>query len=206
MLRSTKKKNDSHTCRLDQHTSQLETLERQVRTLITAIHDNNIGGHSAHVATNNNDDTRIDKLEEIVRQYIKSKIRTNTKINYLTSIIHQNHHDPTQGRTEQLAINSIGKLDHQSHTCRLDQHTSRLETLESQMRMLTTAIHARVVTNNNDDTRLDKLEEIVRQYIKSAILTNNRTNKKINSLTSTIADNDKSTQRTILDFHRGVRN
>ena len=112
MLRSTKKKNDSHTCRLDQHTSQLETLERQVRTLITAIHDNNIGGHSAHVATNNNDDTRIDKLEEIVRQYIKSKIRTNTKINYLTSIIHQNHHDPTQGRTEQLAINSIGKLDH----------------------------------------------------------------------------------------------
>ena len=54
--------------RLVQHTKQLETLERQVGLLTTAISDNNIRGHSADVATNNNDDTRLDKLEEIVRQ------------------------------------------------------------------------------------------------------------------------------------------
>ena len=95
-------------------------------------------------------------------------------------------------------------MDHQSHTCRLDQHTTRLETLESQMKMITTTINARVATNNNNDLRLEKLEEIIRQYIKSAILTNKRTKKKIHSLTSTITDNENET-RNVLDFLRGVR-
>mmetsp|Transcript_33295 Transcript_33295/g.37223 ORF Transcript_33295/g.37223 Transcript_33295/m.37223 type:complete len:110 (-) Transcript_33295:509-838(-) len=39
------------------------------------------------------------------------------------------HHpqDTTQGRSkQQLITNSMGKLDHQSHTSRLYQHTSRL--------------------------------------------------------------------------------
>ena len=72
------------------------------------------------------------------------------------------------------------------------------------MRMVTTTINARVATNNNNDIRLEQLEEIVRQYIKSAILTNKRTNKKINSLTSTITDNENET-RNVLDFLRGVR-
>ena len=70
------------------------------------------------------------------------------------------------------------------------------------MRMVTTTINARVATNNNNDIRLEQLEEIVRQYIKSAILTNKRTKKKINSLTSTISANEND---TILDFLRGVR-
>ena len=66
--------------------------------------------------------------------------------------------------------------------------------------MLTTAIHdnnvlgysAHVATNNNDDTRLDYLEGILRQHIKSAIQTNKRMNKKINSLTSKFADNENN--------------
>ena len=45
--------------------------------LTMAIHDNNIGGHSVCAATNNNDDTRLNYLEGILRQYIKSSIRTN---------------------------------------------------------------------------------------------------------------------------------
>ena len=89
----------------------------------------------------------------------------------------------------------MGKLDHQSHTSRLNQHTSRLEYLKRQVRMLTTAIHNnnfgghsdRVATDNNDDdNRLDKLEELLNKSIKSSI----RTNKKINSLISKFADND----------------
>ena len=78
--------------------------------------------------------------------------------------------------------------------------------------MLTTTIHdinvgghsACVATTNNDDTRLDKLEEVVHQYIKSIIWTNNQTNKKIISLTSTFSDNeennyDNTTQITSID-------
>ena len=65
--------------------------------LITAVHDNNFGGHSACVATNNNDDTRLDKLEEILRQHIKSTIRinnwTNKKNNSLTSTFADNEDD-----------------------------------------------------------------------------------------------------------------
>ena len=61
------------------------------------------------------------------------------------------------------------------------------------MRMITTTINARVATNNNNDNRLEILEEIVRQYIKSTILTNKPTNKKINSLTSTIVVNENDT-------------
>ena len=49
--------------------------------LTKAIHDNNLGGHSARVATNNNDDTCLDKLEEILRQHIKSAIWTNNRTN-----------------------------------------------------------------------------------------------------------------------------
>ena len=70
------------------------------------------------------------------------------------------------------------------------------------MKMITTTINVRVATNNNNDTRLEILEKIVRQYIKSTILTNKQTNKKINALTSAIADNEND---TVLDFLRGVR-
>ena len=42
----------------------------------------------------------------------------------IDAIICQNHQDTTQGRKEQLDINSLGRLDHQSHTCRLNQQTS----------------------------------------------------------------------------------
>ena len=65
----------------------------------------------------------------------------------IDALIRRNHQDTTQGRNEQLVINSMGKLDHQSHTSRLDQHTSRLEYFEHferQVRIITTAIE----TNN----------------------------------------------------------
>ena len=102
------KKNDSHTCQLDQHTYQLKTLERQVRMLITAINDNNIRGHSACVATNNNDDTRLDKLEEVLRQHIKSAIqtnnRTNKKIKSLTSTSADNEDNNNDNTTRTTSI------------------------------------------------------------------------------------------------------
>ena len=40
--------------KLDHHSSQIEYLERQMRLLTTAIHNNNFGGHSTRVATDNN--------------------------------------------------------------------------------------------------------------------------------------------------------
>ena len=75
----------SHTSRLDQHISWLRYLERQVRMLTTAIHDNNFWGHSTRVATENNDANCLDKLEGLFAQSIKSVIRTNKKLNSLTS-------------------------------------------------------------------------------------------------------------------------
>ena len=48
----------SHTSQFNQHTSQLKYIERQVRMVTTAIHNNNFGGHSTRVITaNNNDNT-----------------------------------------------------------------------------------------------------------------------------------------------------
>ena len=52
---------------LNQHTSRLETLEHQVRLFTTAIHDNNVGGHSVRGATVKNDnDDRLLELEAMV--------------------------------------------------------------------------------------------------------------------------------------------
>ena len=77
--------------------------------LTTAIHDNNFGGHSACVATNNNDDTRPDKLEEILSQHIKSAIwannRTNKKINSLTSTFADNEDNNSEYATLTYSIN-----------------------------------------------------------------------------------------------------
>ena len=42
----------------------------------------------------------------------------------IDAIICRNHQDTSQGRNKQLAINSIRKLDYQSHTSGLNQHTS----------------------------------------------------------------------------------
>ena len=63
----------SHTSRLDQHTSRLETLERNVRTINTALDNNNVGGHSVR---NNDDTTRLDLLEGLLSQHITSQTRT----------------------------------------------------------------------------------------------------------------------------------
>ena len=134
--------------------------------------------------------------KDIQNQYKGALFENN--IACIDAIIRRN--DTTQGRSEQLVINTMGRLDHQSHTSRLDQHTSRLETLERQVRSITTGIHKnnvgghsiRGATNNNDDTRLDYLEGIIRQHITYQTRTNNRTNKKFNSLTSNSANNENN--------------
>ena len=57
----------SQTSRLNQHTSRVETLKCQVRTLTKAIYDNNVGGHSVCAATvKNGNDNRLLELEAIV--------------------------------------------------------------------------------------------------------------------------------------------
>mmetsp|Transcript_30728 Transcript_30728/g.34399 ORF Transcript_30728/g.34399 Transcript_30728/m.34399 type:complete len:939 (-) Transcript_30728:336-3152(-) len=130
---------------------------------------------------------------EDVRNQYKGALFEHT-IARIDAIIRRNHHhDTTQGRNEQLAINSMGKLDHQSHTTRLVQHTSRLETLERQLRTLTAAIHdnnvgghsvhGATVQNDVNDRLVDlevkvfKLNNTINGYFDNKNNDNNRIDK-----------------------------
>ena len=134
--------------------------------------------------------------EDAQNQYKGAPFENN--ITCIDAIIcRDHHHNSTQEPSKQLAINTIGRIDHQSHTSRLNQHTLRLEALKRQVQMLNTALHdnnvgGHSVCNNNDDTRLDFLEGILRQHITSQTQTNNQTNKKFNSLTSYSDNNDNN--------------
>ena len=117
-------------------------------------------------------------------------------IAHIDAIICQNHHYSTQEQSKQLAINTIGRLDHQSHTSRLNQYTSRLETLERQVRTLTTAfydnnvgghsVRAATVKNNNDN-RLLELEAMVFKL-----------NNTVTSLYENKYDDDTTTTNSII--------
>ena len=74
---------------------------------------------------------RHSQSEHVQNQY-KGLFEYN--IDRIDTIICRNYHATTPERDKQLGINSIARLDHQSHTSRLNQHTSRLETLERQVR------------------------------------------------------------------------
>ena len=99
-----------------------------MRILNTAIHDNNIGGHSTYVATNNNDDARLKKLEEILCQYIKSAIwtnnQTNKMINSLTSTFADNEDNNNDNTTQTTSIDRHQQQQSLSHSSNNDHQTN----------------------------------------------------------------------------------
>ena len=91
---------------------------------------------------------------DVQNQYTGALFEHN--ITRIDAIICRNHHNSIQERSKHLAINTIGRLDHQSHTSRINQHTSRIKTLERKVRTLNTALHdnnvgSHSVCNNNEE-------------------------------------------------------